>query len=128
MRESVCPPQRMRYSLESRCRIVQLILGGESPQAAAAACGASRATGDRLARNRRAGWQYLHLAIDDHSRLAYCELLPSESPADCVAFLRRAVAWYAEHGITIERVLSDNGNGYRSFAWRDACAELAIQR
>ncbi len=58
-------------------------------------------------RSRRAGWQYLHLAIDDHSRLAYAELLASESPADCVAFLRRAVAWYAERGITIERVLSD---------------------
>ena len=241
MRESVCPPLRMRYSLESRCRIVALIVAGESPQAAAAACGASRATGyrlwrryleggwaaladrpstpkrqprrcsreleqrivaarayahagprivagqlglpastvwkvlrrhglsrlpqparepvrryersrpgelvhvdikklgrfwtigkriygDRLTRNRRAGWQYLHLAIDDHSRLAYCELLPTESPADCVAFFRRAVAWYAEHDVVVERVLSDNGNGYRSFAWRDACAELGIQR
>jgi transposase InsO family protein len=83
---------------------------------------------DRLARNRHAGWQYLHLAIDDHSRLAYCELLPAESPDECVAFLHRATAWYGEHRITIERVLSDNGNGYRSFAWRDACAELGIQR
>ena len=45
-----------------------------------------------VTRSRRAGWQYLHLAIDDHSRLAYAELLPSESPADCVAFLRRALA------------------------------------
>ena len=53
---------------------------------------------------------------------------PSESPADCVAFLRRAVAWYAERGITVERVLTDNGNGYRSHAWRDACAELGIDR
>jgi hypothetical protein len=64
----------------------------------------------------------------DHSRLAYAELLPSERPADCVAFLRRATGWYAERGITVERVLSDNGNGYRSFAWRDTCAELGIQR
>src|SRR5437588_11490855 len=224
MRDAVCPPLRMRYSLESRCRIVQLILAGASPQAAAAACGASRATGyrlwrryqeggwaaladrpstpkrqprrlsrkleqrilaardyakagplivagqlglpastvwkvlrrygvsrlqlparepvcryeraqpgelvhveikklgrfwtigkrihrDGLACNRHAGWQYLHLAIDDHSRLAYAELLPSERPADCVAFLRRAVAWYSERGIAVERVLSDNGNG-----------------
>jgi transposase InsO family protein len=232
----------MRYSLESRCRIVQLILAGSSPPAAAAACGASRATGYRLWRryreggwaalvdrppvprrqprrlsreleqrilaaraaaragplivagqlglsastvwkvlrrygvsrlprpargpvvryererpgellhvdikrlgrfwtlgkrvlgsdvgntSRHAGWQYLHLAIDDHSRLAFAELLPSERPADCVAFLHRAVAWYAEHGITIERVLSDNGNGYRSLAWRETCAELAIGR
>ena len=87
-----------------------------------------RIHGDRLARNRHAGWQYLHLAIDDHSRLAYAELLPSESPADCVAFLRRAVAWYGEHGITVERVLSDNGNGYRSHAWAATCAELGIAR
>ena len=62
---------------------------------------------DGLQRNRRAGWQYLHLAIDDHSRLAYAELLPGERPADCVAFLRRAEAWYRERGIAIERVLSD---------------------
>jgi len=236
------PPRRMRFSFESRCRLVSLVLAGYSPQAAAAACGASRATGYRLwrryqeggwsaladrppvpkrqprrlpreleqrilaarasakagplivagqlglpastvwkvlrrygvsrlqlparepvrryerarpgellhvdikklgrfwtlgkrvlgseagTRNRHAGWQYLHLAIDDHSRLAYAELLPTERPADCVAFLRRAVGWYAERGITVERVLSDNGNGYRSFAWRDACAELNIQR
>jgi transposase InsO family protein len=236
------PPRRMRFSFESRCRLVSLVLAGQSPQAAAAACGASRATGYRLwrryqeggwsalvdrppvpkrqprrlpreleqrilaarevakagplivagqlglpastvwkvlrrygvsrlqlparepvqryererpgellhvdikklgrfwtlgkrvlgsdvgNRSRHAGWQYLHLAIDDHSRLAYAELLASERPTDCVAFLRRAVTWYAERGITIERVLSDNGNGYRSFAWRDACSELNIQR
>jgi transposase InsO family protein len=84
--------------------------------------------GDGVHRSPRAGWQYLHLAIDDHSRLAYAELLPSESPIDCVAFLRRAAAWYGQQSITIERVLSDNGNGYRSFAWRDACAELGIER
>jgi transposase InsO family protein len=83
---------------------------------------------DDLQRNRHAGWQYLHLAIDDHSRLAYAELLRSESPCDCAAFLRRAIDWYAAAGITIERVLSDNGNGYRSFAWRDTCAALGIKR
>jgi hypothetical protein len=88
-----------------------------------------RVLGDEVGNlSRRAGWQYLHLAIDDHSRLAYAELLPSESPVDCAAFLHRAASWYLERGITIERVLSDNGNGYRSFAWRDACAELGIQR
>ena len=79
-------------------------------------------------RSRHAGWQYLHLAIDDHSRLAYAELLSSESPADCTAFLRRAGAWYREHGVTIERVLTDNGNGYRSHDWAAACAQLGIQR
>jgi transposase InsO family protein len=83
--------------------------------------------------NRRAdrsagGYDYLHAAVDDHSRLAYAELLPSESPADCVAFLRRATSWYRDQGIAIERVLSDNGNGYRSHAWAAACAELGIAR
>jgi transposase InsO family protein len=83
---------------------------------------------DGVNRSRHAGWQYLHLAIDDHSRLAYAEILPTESPADCARFLRRAVTWYADHRVTIERVISDNGNGYRSFAWRDTCTELGIQR
>lgn len=241
MHDRVCPPRRMRFSFESRCRLVARVLEGETPSEAAAACGASRATGyrlwrryreggwaaladrppvpkrqprrlppeleqrilaareyaqagpvivagllglpastvwkvlrrhgasrlrqparepvrryerkrpgelihvdikklgrfwtvgkrihgDRLARSRRAGWQYLHLAIDDHSRLAYAELLPSESPADCVAFFRRACGFYAEQGITVERVLSDNGNGYRSHAWAAACQQLGIGR
>ena len=241
MRDAVCPPQRMRFSFESRCRIVALILAGESPQVAAAACGASRATGYRLWRRyceggwaalsdrpstphrqprrlpveveqeilawrehlragpaviaailerpsstvgkvlRRAGcsrlprvqrdpkvryerdragellhvdtkklgrfhqvgkrilqdgvqrspgagWQHLHVAIDDHSRLAYTEILPSERKEDCAAFLERAVAWYAEHGITIERVISDNAKAYHSGLWCDTCAELGIGR
>jgi transposase InsO family protein len=53
---------------------------------------------------------------------------PANGPADCVAFLRRAHTWYRERGITIERVLSDNGNGYRSHAWAAACSELGIAR
>jgi transposase InsO family protein len=232
----------MRFSFESRCRLVSLVLAGASPRAAAAACGASRATGYRLwrrfqeggwsaladrpsvpkrqprrlapeleqrilaarayaragplvvaarlglpastvwkvlrrhgvsrlrlparepvrryererpgellhvdikrlgrfwtlgkrvlgqevgNRSRRAGWQYLHLAVDDHSRLAYAELLPREGPADCVAFLRRAVAWHREQGVVVERVLSDNGTGNRSHAWTAACAQLGIAR
>ncbi len=241
MHDRVCPPRRMRFSVESRCRIVALIVSGESPQAAAAACGASRATGYRLwrryraggwealvdrssaprrqprrlaaeaeqeilrwrhelgagpaviativerpastvgkvlrragcsrlprarrdprvryererpgellhvdtkklgrfweigkrirrdgvNRSRRAGWQHLHVAVDDHSRLAYCEILASERKGDCAAFLRRAVSWYAEQGIVIERVLSDNAKAYHSHLWRDTCAELEIER
>jgi transposase InsO family protein len=231
----------MRFSFESRCRIVALIAAGESPQAAAAACGASRATGYRLwrrfeqggwpglrdrpstpkrqplrlsveaeaeilrwrehlragplviaaavdrpastvgkvlrragcsrlprprrdprvryerdrpgellhvdtkklgrfynvgkrilqdgvQRSPRAGWQHLHVAIDDHTRLAYTELLPSERKEDCAAFLERAVLWYAERGITIERVISDNAKAYHSGLWRDTCIELGIGR
>jgi transposase InsO family protein len=241
MSNATLPPRRMRFSFESRCRIVQLIVDGQSPQAAAAACGASRATGYRLWRryleagwaaladrpstpkhqprrlapeaereilawrehlragpaviaailerpistvgkvlrragcsrlpkpqrdpkvryerayagallhvdtkklgrfwqvgkrilqdgvNRspRAGWQHLHVAIDDHSRLAYCELLPSERKEDCAAFLTRAVAWYREQGIVVERVLSDNARSYHSHRWRETCELLEIER
>ena len=241
MPSPVCPPRRMRFSFESRCRIVALIEAGESPQAAAAACGASRATAYRLwcryreggwaaiadrpstpkrqprrlpaeaeaeilrwrehlragplvvaaavdrpastvgkvlrragcsrlprpqrdprvryerdrpgellhvdtkklgrfhqvgkrilqdgvQRSPRAGWQHLHVAIDDHTRLAYTELLTSERKEDCAAFLTRAVAWYAEQGITIERVLSDNAKAYHSHLWTDTCTELGIAR
>jgi len=241
MPSPVCPPRRMRFSFESRCRIVALIVAGAGPPQAAAACGASRATGYRLwrrfleggwqglhdrpstprrqplrlsaeaeaeilrwrehlragplviaaavdrpastvgkvlrragcsrlprpqrdprvryerdrpgellhvdtkklgrfcnvgkrilqdgvQRSPRAGWQHLHVAIDDHSRLAYCELLRSERKEDCAAFLERAVAWYAEQGITVERVLSDNAKAYHSHPWRETCTQLEIGR
>jgi transposase InsO family protein len=230
----------MRFSFESRCRIVQLVLAGESPAAAAAACGASRATGYRwwrryrlggwaaladrpstprrqprrllpaveaeilawreqtgygplrlaavlerppstigkvlrrcgrsrlpravrdprvryeraypgellhvdtkklgrfwrvgkrilargaLPESKGAGWQWLHVAIDDHSRLAYAELLPREDRFACAAFLERAVAWYAEHGIVAERVLSDNAKAYHSDRWHETCQRLGV--
>jgi transposase InsO family protein len=234
------PPRRRRMSWEWRCKLVGLILDGHSPQAAAAACGASRASGYRLWRryqqsgweglrdrppiakthpkrlspeaerqilelrqrtgwgpralaaalgrpsstvwrvlrrhgssrrqrlarppanryehaaagdllhidskklgrywrvgkralgdgrhhNRNAGWQHLHIAIDDHSRLGHGEIRPTDGAADCVAALRSAVSFYAENGITIRRVLTDNGNGYRSHAWRRACRQLGVR-
>ena len=82
---------------------------------------------DGIGRSRHAGWQYLHVAVDDHSRLAYAELLPSERQEDTVAFLRRAVAWYREQGVVVEAVLTDNGVSYRSHRWRDTCAALALR-
>lgn len=72
------------------------------------------------------GTAYVHTVIDDYSRIAYAEICSDEKAATAVAVLRRAVAWFAEHNITVERVLSDNGACYRSFAWRDACTELDI--
>ena len=74
----------------------------------------------RPQRNRRVGWQHLHVAIDDHSRLAYAELLPGQDAASCVRFLERAVAWYREHGVVVERVLTDNAKAYHSHAWVEA--------
>ena len=241
MPDATYPPLRMRFSFESRCRIVQRILAGESPQAAAASCGASRATAyrlwrryeeggwealrDRPSRPKRqprrlapeceaeiaalrartqagplvlaailarpastigkvlrrlglsrlpkparepvvryereragellhvdtkrlnrfwhvgkailkdgrrrstgAGWHFLHVAIDDHSRLAYGEILASEDGQACAAFLARALAWYREQGIVVERVLTDNAGAYRSRPWRAVCAGNRVRR
>lgn len=72
-----------------------------------------------------AGTAFVHTVID-HSRVAYAEICTDETAATAIAVLRRAVAWFADHGVTIEPVLSDNGSAYRSHAWRDACAKLAI--
>jgi transposase-like protein len=72
------------------------------------------------------GYGYLHTALDDHSRLAYTEILGDERKETAAAFLARAAAWYATAGITIERVLSDNGACYRSRNWAATCASLAI--
>lgn len=83
---------------------------------------------DGVHRNRRAGWQHLHVAIDDHSRLAYTEVLAGQDRDSCAGFLRRAVAWYATQGITVERVLSDNAKAYHSHCWRDTCHQLGIAR
>jgi transposase InsO family protein len=77
-------------------------------------------------RHRGGGYTHIHTAIDAHSRLAYSEFAGEENTANCVAFLQRAVAWFAQRGITIERILTDNGNGYRSKAWAARCADLGI--
>jgi transposase InsO family protein len=74
-----------------------------------------RVTGDRRAgRSRHAGWDFLHVCVDDASRLAYTEILPSERKEDATAFLERALAWLGRHGVTVERVMTDNGSAYRS--------------
>ncbi|TQL66315.1 transposase IS481 family protein [Nocardioides albertanoniae] len=75
----------------------------------------------------RTGKAFAHTVIDDHSRLAYVEICTDEKADTAVGVLQRAVAWFTEHGVTVERVLSDNGSCYRSFAWRDACADLNIK-
>jgi transposase InsO family protein len=72
------------------------------------------------------GTAYLHTVIDDHSRVAYAEIRQDEKTTTAIDVLHGAVAWFAEHGVTVERVLSDNGACYRSHAWRDTCRELGI--
>lgn len=87
-----------------------------------------RITGDRQAgRSYRAGWDFLHVCVDDASRLAYTEILPSERKEDTAAFLQRALAWLARHGVTVERVMTDNGSAYRSGLFRQAVAKAGAR-
>lgn len=79
-----------------------------------------RITGDRSRRQRGAGWEYLHVCVDDHSRLAYSEVLPDERATSATAFLLRAANWLKCHGIKVRRVMTDNGSCYRSHLFRTA--------
>ena len=78
-------------------------------------------------RRRMAGWEFVHVAIDDYSRLAYAEVLTDEKATTAVAFLKRAVDYYRRHGITIERVITDNGSPYVSTLHALACRQLGIR-
>src|SRR5207244_168239 len=73
-----------------------------------------RITGDRRDRVRGAGWEFVHVCVDDCSRVAYAEVLRDERGATVAAFLRRAVTWFRRRGVHVRRVLTDNGTGYRS--------------
>ncbi len=90
--------------------------------------------GHRITRDRRGqsskrgtGWESLHVAVDDACRLAYTEILPNEKKESACAFTSRAVAWFARNGVSVQRLMSDNGSAYKSRAFRDLLAELAIR-
>jgi transposase InsO family protein len=78
-------------------------------------------------RSRGAGWEYVHVCVDDCTRVAYVEVLPDERPETAVGFLRRAAAFYAAGGVNVERLMTDNGNPYRSRLHARACQELGIR-
>ena len=86
-----------------------------------------RITGDRRGQKRGIGWDFLHVAIDDASRLAYTEILPDERKESAVAFLERTLAWFASLGVTVERVMTDNGSAYRSHVFREACQDARVK-
>ena len=87
-----------------------------------------RVTGDRQAgRSRGAGWEFVHVCIDDASRIAFSQILPDEKKQSAVAFLRAAVAYLASLGVAVQRVMTDNGSCYRSKAFRKACADLGLK-
>jgi transposase InsO family protein len=78
-------------------------------------------------RRKTVGWEYVHVCVDDYSRLAYAEVLPDEKAMTALAFLRRALAFFARHGIRVERVLTDNGPAYTATIHALACRALSIR-
>ena len=78
-------------------------------------------------RRGTSGWDAVHVAVDDATRLAYAEVLPDEKASTAVAFLRRAIEFYARHGIAVERVITDNGSPYRSSIHALACRALGVR-
>jgi transposase InsO family protein len=87
-----------------------------------------RVTGDRQRDHTPgAGWEFLHIAIDDHSRLAFAQLFPDETAASAIAFLHAALAFFHKHGVKAQRVYSDNGSCYRGHAMRAAVAALGLK-
>ena len=86
-----------------------------------------RVTGNRRIKTRHAGWEAMHVAIDDHSRVTYAEILPDERATTTTAFLERAVSWFAHRGVTIKALLTDNGSAYVSYEFAAACRALNIR-
>jgi transposase InsO family protein len=100
-----------------------------------------RGAGHRVTRSRKSqftrragtgwskvtGWEFVHVCIDDHSRLAYAEVLQEQSGRAAIAFLERAIAWFAKRGVRIERVMTDNGSAYVSRAHAVACRRLGVR-
>ena len=90
--------------------------------------GSRRRRTDALGVSRQiAGWEYVHIAIDDCTRLAYAEVLPDQRTSTVIGFLTRAVAFYARYGITVQQLLTDNGGAYRSTIHAIACRALGVR-
>ncbi len=104
-------------------RYVGKAQGDRNRSATVARTGAPRSA----TRGPLVGRAFVHTVIDDHSRLAYAEIHADETTATAIGVLQRAVAWLADRGVTVQRVLSDNGSAYRSHAWAQACDQLGIR-
>jgi transposase InsO family protein len=120
------PPPVIRYEWPCPGDLVHLDV---KPLARIAGVG-HRIQGDRRARVKGIGWEYAHVAVDDHSRAAYVEVLPDQTGATTAGFLQRTVVWFAQRGIQIARVLTDNGGNYRSRRFHAVAArhQLRLKR
>jgi transposase InsO family protein len=88
-----------------------------------------RITGDRRGQSnsRGVGWEFVHVAIDDHSRIAFAKVMASEKKRSATAFLKATIAYYENLGVKVERVMTDNGSCYKSFAFRRLCKRLGLR-
>ena len=88
-----------------------------------------RVTGDRTghSNSRGVGWEFLHVCIDDHSRVAFSQILPDEKKESAIAFLNAAIDYYKSLGVAVSRVMTDNGSCYRAHAFRDACKTRSLK-
>jgi transposase InsO family protein len=86
-----------------------------------------RIHGDHSRRRRGVGWEQVHVGVDDATRVAYVEVRPTATVPDAIAFVRRAVQWFARHGVRTERVMTDNGGAYRATLFAALCAELQVR-
>lgn len=77
-------------------------------------------------RSYGAGWEAVHVAVDDATRLSYVEVLPDQTAATTVGFLQRAIAWFAKHGVIVQEVMTDNGSAYVSRLWAATCVEVGL--
>jgi transposase InsO family protein len=118
------PPPVQRYEYPAPGALVHLDV---KPLARILRIG-HRIHGDRRAIVKGAGWEYVHVAVDDHSRVAYVEVLPDQRGRTTAQFLRRTVRWFAQRGIPVRRVLTDNGGAYRSDAFRVVADRAMLRR
>ena len=86
-----------------------------------------RGDGRRRGQHKHPGWEALHVAVDDHSRLAFTRILSDQKTETTVAFLQEAVGFFARHGITVRALLTDNGSSYRSYRFRQVCLEMGLK-
>jgi len=117
------PPPVQRYEYPAPGALVHLDV---KPLARILRVG-HRIHGDRRVIVKGAGWEYAHVAVDDHSRVAYVEVLPDQRGHTTARFLRRTVRWFAQRGVVIRRVLTDNGGAYRSDAFRAVADRAALR-
>jgi transposase InsO family protein len=89
--------------------------------------GDRRGQSNRRARGEGLGWEFVHVCIDDASRIAFAQVMPDEKKNSAVPFLKAAVAYYRSLGVAVARVMTDNGSCYKSFDFRDACRALGLR-